>query len=261
MFAIITENDISKWDDKTGDVYHFPERYLEILKPGTKVIYYKGRLTDEKFRYKRLSNDPHYFGTAQIGKVTQEPGTTNYYAKIEKYSLFLKAVPFKINGKYIEQIPKGHEKNYWRRGVRSITENVYNRIVNHEYISYVQLNDLEKNELETVLHEGGKKKIYTTVYERSKISRDKAVSIHGYACIVCNFDFKRFYGDWGEGFIHVHHKNPLSVQKERGKVNPKTDLEVVCPNCHAMIHRKKGKVLTSKELIELINKAKANRSK
>lgn len=259
MYTVITENDESQWDDQTGQSYHFPRQYLSFLQPGTKVIYYKGRMTNKKFKDKRLSKEPHYFGHATIGKVYNEKGTNNYYATIEACELFLKAVPNKVNGSYIEQIPKGRETNYWRNGVRPINENVYNRILKNEYISYIQLNDLQKNEFESYRTEGGQKQKFTTYYERDRRSRDLAVGIHGYACMVCDFNFGRFYGIWGEGFIHVHHKIPLSTQKKRGKVVPKTDMIVVCPNCHAMIHRQKDKVLTLEELQKLIKKAKSGR--
>ena len=43
-YAVIVENDISAWADETGVLYHFPKRYLELLKPNTRVIYYKGRI-------------------------------------------------------------------------------------------------------------------------------------------------------------------------------------------------------------------------
>ena len=51
------------------------------------------------------------------------------------------------------------------------------------------------------------------------------------------FDFASVYGPLGEGFIHVHHSVPIGTIKEEYKIDPKTDLTPVCPNCHAMIHR------------------------
>ena len=30
QYTIITENDESEWDDKTGEKYHFPSRYVNI---------------------------------------------------------------------------------------------------------------------------------------------------------------------------------------------------------------------------------------
>lgn len=37
-YTIITENDKSEWKDETGEVYHFPKRYLTLLPEGGKVI-------------------------------------------------------------------------------------------------------------------------------------------------------------------------------------------------------------------------------
>ena len=54
MPTIIVENDVSQWDDLTGEVYHFPKRYKELLLPGEKVIYYKGRIKDKSFKNQRF---------------------------------------------------------------------------------------------------------------------------------------------------------------------------------------------------------------
>lgn len=58
------------------------------------------------------------------------------------------------------------------------------------------------------------------------------------SCEVCGFDFKRVYGDHGYGFIECHHTKPVSELKvgERTKIS---DLSLVCPNCHRMIHTKR----------------------
>lgn len=53
----------------------------------------------------------------------------------------------------------------------------------------------------------------------------------------CGFDFKARYGDLGEGFAHVHHLLPLSQAPKDGRSISLKDLAVVCPNCHAMVHR------------------------
>jgi 5-methylcytosine-specific restriction protein A len=64
-------------------------------------------------------------------------------------------------------------------------------------------------------------------------------------------DFASTYGEWGAGFIHVHHNKPVS---ETGptKINPATDMSVVCPNCHAMIHRKRDTTLTVLEVKQML---------
>ncbi len=70
-------------------------------------------------------------------------------------------------------------------------------------------------------------------------------------CVVCEFDFKERYGKLGEGFIHVHHLNPLGTMKGAHRLDPVNDMRPVCPNCHAMLHRKKD-VLGIDELKALV---------
>ena len=52
----------------------------------------------------------------------------------------------------------------------------------------------------------------------------------------CGFDFLETYGEIGRGYMHVHHRQELSRRKRARKTKP-SQLDVVCPNCHAMIHR------------------------
>ncbi|MCD4771772.1 MAG: HNH endonuclease [Bacteroidales bacterium] len=101
--------------------------------------------------------------------------------------------------------------------------------------------------------EGGQKVFTSSKYERSPSARNNAIKIHGLKCKVCGFDFKEVYGEWGEGFIEVHHLQALADnQGEEIETNPETDLIVVCANCHRMLHRKKGMTLTIEELKEKI---------
>ncbi|WP_373195833.1 HNH endonuclease [Enterococcus faecium] len=47
------------------------------------------------------------------------------------------------------------------------------------------------------------------------------------------------YGEIGKEYIHVHHEKELSMIDESYEVAPIEDMKPVCPNCHAMIHRKR----------------------
>ena len=68
-------------------------------------------------------------------------------------------------------------------------------------------------------------------------------------------NFFETYGELGKGFIHIHHKTPLSQIKNEYKVDFKEDLIPVCPNCHAMLHRKiNGKEPTIYELQKMLKK-------
>lgn len=75
-------------------------------------------------------------------------------------------------------------------------------------------------------------------YERSALTRYLCVKYHGSACSICGFDFAERYGERFRGMIHVHHLKPLSQIDQRYEVDYAKDLLPVCPNCHAIIHRK-----------------------
>ena len=103
--------------------------------------------------------------------------------------------------------------------------------------------------------EGAEHKVSSKRLERSRALRSKAIKIHGTNCKVCNFSFKDKYGVLGNGFIHIHHIERLADTGER-LVNPLTDLIPVCPNCHAMLHKKTPPLLPQ-ELIDKIEEAKS----
>ncbi|NDG72344.1 MAG: HNH endonuclease [Proteobacteria bacterium] len=86
--------------------------------------------------------------------------------------------------------------------------------------------------------EGAIRRISVNAYERDPRARKACIAYHGTSCMICGFSFARNFGDIGKGFIHVHHLRPLADIGEEYEVNPVTDLIPLCPNCHAMIHRK-----------------------
>lgn len=120
-------------------------------------------------------------------------------------------------------------------------------------------NDYSSNdfpdEIVTRLNEGKQKKIYVNAYERNSGARTKCISHYGTQCIICRFDFERNFGERGKGFIHVHHIVALSAIKTEYKVDPISDLRPVCPNCHAMLHRK-GNISIEELIIERNNSLK-----
>lgn len=75
-------------------------------------------------------------------------------------------------------------------------------------------------------------------YERNSINRELCLFLKGYKCSVCGFDFEQTYGEIGKDFIEVHHAKMVSDMGENYCVDILNDLFPVCPNCHAMLHRK-----------------------
>lgn len=95
--------------------------------------------------------------------------------------------------------------------------------------------------------EGARTQISVNAYERDPTAKPRCVKRWGAACVVCGFDFGAAYGPLGEGFIHVHHLKPVHTIGKEYVLNPEEDLRPVCPNCHAMLHRRKV-VLSIEEL-------------
>ena len=81
--------------------------------------------------------------------------------------------------------------------------------------------------------------------------RTQCLDHFGYDCQICNFSFSECYGELGEEFCHVHHIEPLSQTGGEGNLDPIKDLIPVCPNCHAMLHRK-TETITPDELREIL---------
>ncbi|MDB4285526.1 HNH endonuclease [bacterium] len=252
-YAIIVQNDESDWDDVKGDLYHYPATYKAILTPGCRIVYYKGQMRDQTYLKERLSPQPHYFGVGVVGESILDPNSTkkDRYCEILEYQEFEEAVLAKNGGVYLEDIPKTKVSNYWRFGVRDVSREVFDRIIGMAKLTgYTPTLPHLNSDLESYHTEGTKKFRYSTYYERNPFYRTKAIEIHGLVCMSCGIDFAFQYGEWGAGFIHVHHNKPIS---ETGptRINPQTDMSVVCPNCHAMIHRKRDITLTAQDVKQL----------
>ncbi|MGR3501890.1 HNH endonuclease [Pseudaestuariivita sp.] len=85
--------------------------------------------------------------------------------------------------------------------------------------------------------EGQRKEIVAKAIERNPKARKVCVDYFGPVCQVCGIDFSIVYGEIGDGFIHVHHLDPLSLSEGVRETDPVKDLRPVCPNCHAMLHK------------------------
>ena len=87
--------------------------------------------------------------------------------------------------------------------------------------------------------EGGVRQVLANTYERNPVARQACLDHFGAVCVVCDFRFEERYGPLGVGFMHVHHLVPVSESKASSKVDPTHALRPVCPNCHAMLHRRR----------------------
>ncbi|MDQ3050203.1 MAG: HNH endonuclease [Bacteroidota bacterium] len=117
-------------------------------------------------------------------------------------------------------------------------------------LSILPQEELEETETVSGLPEGSVSQIKVNKYERSHINRAMCIELQGTDCKICKFSFQHVYGDIGKNFIHVHHITPLSKLGPNYIINPVTDLVPLCPNCHAMAH-KKNPPFTMEELIKI----------
>ncbi len=127
---------------------------------------------------------------------------------------------------------------------------------NAESIKRIVGQDLDALLLEELtLKEGGKVQRFTNYYERRPNVRVAAIYHHGTTCNICGFDFEEYYGIHGAGFIEVHHLRPVSGMVKETTINPRTEMTTVCSNCHRMLHRRKNKALSPKELRKFLKAA------
>ena len=112
-----------------------------------------------------------------------------------------------------------------------------------------------------VIEEGSVKAVSAKRKQRSKKLREAAIAKYTEAdgsikCAVCGFDFRKTYGELGEGYIAIHHEVPVFQMPSEGTtafINEAIKhVKPVCLNCHSMIHRNKNKMLSIQELKDII---------
>lgn len=116
--------------------------------------------------------------------------------------------------------------------------------------------DLETMALEEEIPEGGTTQRIVNTHERNPKNVRRAKAVHGTRCKVCGFDFEATYGKHGKGYIEAHHLCPVSSLKKSTIVDVKTEMTVVCSNCHRMLHRDSAKMLTPEELRNILQKSR-----
>jgi 5-methylcytosine-specific restriction protein A len=124
----------------------------------------------------------------------------------------------------------------------------------------VALIGTEENELPTAGElEGEASLVISKRYERSRLNREACIQLKGSRCTICGFDFAEIYGPLGVGYIQVHHVKPSASLGANYRVDIAKDLEPVCANCHAMMHRESPPV-TPERLRQLIAERRSTKS-
>lgn len=175
-----------------------------------------------------------YMMTGRVYKRTFNTEATDFF--LEKifldYGIYFLELALKAVKQHIEYY------NELRNVKLESIENIYKK----HFSKYKELNDFLRydDELDESIEylEGRKKIILVNAYERNYKARKKCIDHHGLSCNVCKFNFEESYGDIGKNFIHVHHLKEISLAGREYELDPVNDLRPVCPNCHAMLHKK-----------------------
>jgi len=82
------------------------------------------------------------------------------------------------------------------------------------------------------------RRVTVNAYERNQEAREECLERYGRSCIICGFNFMQAYGAEAADYIQVHHIKPIARAGGSYVLDPIKDLRPVCPNCHAVIHRR-----------------------
>jgi hypothetical protein len=120
-------NDLSEsgieYADEAFVAYEYPPRYRKQIRPGVPFVYYRSRGRVGGGRQPQV-----YLGTGIIGPIRDSGTPGRLVCQILDGEEFLVPLPFKDeNGNYLE--PGGSRSGYFQQGVRTIPEDVFQRIV------------------------------------------------------------------------------------------------------------------------------------
>lgn len=170
-------------------------------------------------------------------------------------------------------LTKGNLANYHREGGKGIWEITFaglkhlGEIEPDGGVSSLSRQGFEPEDIEketkndyygTIIEEGALDN--RTVTQRARSDKLREIAIEQFKemhngkvfCVVCGFEFFKAYGEIGKDFIELHHVKLVHLMDIEGEsMNIEQALRnvaTVCSNCHRMIHRKQGKMLSIDEL-------------
>jgi hypothetical protein len=197
-------------------------------------------------------NDPALFhlpphGFAARGVIASEP----HQNKPGQYTAEVGEVVFLASFVPLAFVRKNHPSWKWPtypRSYATIEGDIESRLEK-------LLNEYQASFAEPII-EGTPKTVSITLYERNPLARQQCIAHYGTDCHACGFSFGATYGETADGYIHVHHLNPLSSTRGEGAVDPIKDLRPICPNCHAVAHLQ-NLPLSIAELKRILNEARS----
>lgn len=199
--------------------------YIYCTKPNMKIMY-KTRVTQIDIPFEKITDDKEYW-------INIDEYTRSQHGKYVRLELVKEMDTVRLSLYELKQ----HGLRVAPQGPMHVNETLV-KYIEGVFNDYILEDFFEEIQIEKQLFEGTQKTVIVNKYERSSKARDKCVECRGCYCHICGLNFEKVYGKLGENFIHVHHLTPLSEINDLYEVDPEKDLIPICPNCHAMIHRK-----------------------
>ena len=171
---------------------------------------------------------------AKMHLITKHTNIQEVTALLVSQTLNYKDIKEQIIKDRLKKYPNNNPEGYAGNAISALKK--YTKFIESRGNISIYPDTLEEPEKYS---EGAKKQVIINAYERNPEARAKCIEHYGATCQVCAFDFYKIYGKIGEGFIHVHHLIEIHTKEgEEYEVDPIKDLIPICPNCHAMIHKK-----------------------
>jgi len=148
------------------------------------------------------------------------------------------------------------------KGIEFLKENegAYDYLISQGFPRTQREVEVERDFKDLVIEEGTETKITSKQRKRSQLLRQekikevKAKNKGKISCEVCGFNFSDKYDGHGEGYIEIHHLNPVSLGTTSQSMKEALESVVpLCSNCHRMIHRDRNKLLFPTELKKIIS--------
>jgi len=136
----------------------------------------------------------------------------------------------------------------------------FDYLLEQGYTDHHRQKAAEADFAELVIEEGALKQRSGTIYGRSRklsdTARKQLADANGkITCVGCGFEGTKTYGQAGLGMIDIHHTQPLYLGEGVGATKDLlaalTGVAPLCPNCHRIVHRVRGHLMSIKDLCKL----------
>ena len=147
------------------------------------------------------------------------------------------------------------------KGEKYLIENIgnFNFILENKFSEEQRKKIIDKDYSNLVIEEGFIRFNQVKIKARSRklveIAKRHYIRDGKLFCSACNFNFEKFYGEVGKGYIEIHHLKPIFAYEDKLEQSLNEALKnvaPVCSNCHRVIHRSNDQLLSIPSLQKII---------